>query len=682
MKLDDRLRLFLLSFLLLFVELVLIRWTAAYVLYLSYFTNFVLLGSFLGIGLGFLRPREHWFRISPLLLAALVALVYFFPTRLSHAAGKGVIYFGAHAGGAPIWLALPLIFAVATLSLMTIASRAATVFGRLAPLTAYRYDILGSIAGVGSFALMSLAGATPIVWGAVIAALFLVLYGPSVRWLQLAGLAVLLVPLALSSFQSNLIWSPYYAIKTVKDPKHHSIRILVNGIPHQSIEPIKQRLTHAPYYLRPYLRLRERPSDVLVVGAGNGADVAVALRHGARHVDAVEIDPKLLHLGQTLHPNHPYQDPRVTTHVDDGRAFLGRTSKHYDLIVFALPDSLTLIAGQSSLRLESYLFTLEAFRSARAHLKEHGAFAMYNFYRQQWLVDRFAGSLDKAFGHPPCVDELHESAQLGPMANLTVGKTASAVRCAHVWKPHGDVPAPATDDHPFPYLKTASLPGFYLLTLALILAVSFGSVRAAAGRIAPMRTYLDLFFMGAAFLLLETKSVVQFALLFGTTWFVNALVFTGVLAVLLAIETAARIGTRRLPVLYALLFAALAVAWAVPPDDLLGLSIPARLAAAFALSFTPIFLANLIFAQRFKDSASSTTAFGANLIGAMVGGLLEYSSLVLGYRSLLIVIAGLYACALFAGRRYLGTRAEAPERTTPRPRPSSSPAAPRAGSAR
>ena len=106
----------------------------------------------------------------------------------------------------------------------------------------------------------------------------------------------------------------------------------------------------------------------------------------------------------------------------------------------------------------------------------------------------------------------------------------------------------------------------------------------AAGRIGPMRSYFDLFFMGAAFLLLETKSVVQFALLFGTTWIVNALVFVGVLlAVLLAIETASRMRVRRLSLLYALLFAALAVAWAVPPGNLLGLGIPTRLAAAFAL---------------------------------------------------------------------------------------------------
>ena len=50
-----RLRLFLASFLMLFLELSLIRWTGAEIVHLSYFSNFVLLGSFLGIGLGFLR---------------------------------------------------------------------------------------------------------------------------------------------------------------------------------------------------------------------------------------------------------------------------------------------------------------------------------------------------------------------------------------------------------------------------------------------------------------------------------------------------------------------------------------------------------------------------------------------------------------------------------------------------
>src|SRR6202035_6095404 len=101
----------------------------------------------------------------------------------------------------------------------------------------------------------------------------------------------------------------------------------------------------------------------------------------------------------------------------------------------------------------------------------------------------------------------------------------------------------------------------------LILLASFVLVRAAAGPLGQMQSYLDLAFMGAAFLLLETKSIVQFALLFGTTWFVNALVFAAVLvAVYLAVETARWV---RLPppvVLYAALLCALAVAWIVPQE--------------------------------------------------------------------------------------------------------------------
>jgi hypothetical protein len=95
------------------------------------------------------------------------------------------------------------------------------------------------------------------------------------------------------------------------------------------------------------------------------------------------------------------------------------------------------------------------------------------------------------------------------------------------------------------------------------------------------------------------------------------------------------------------------VAWAVPSATLLGLSFWPRFAAATALAFAPVFLANLVFAERFKDAGSSTVAFGANLLGAMVGGVLEYASLVVGYRALLLGVAGLYLLALITGRRHL-----------------------------
>jgi hypothetical protein len=173
-----------------------------------------------------------------------------------------------------------------------------------------------------------------------------------------------------------------------------------------------------------------------------------------------------------------------------------------------------------------------------------------------------------------------------------------------------------------------------------------------------MRRYLDLFFMGAAFLLLETKSVVQFALLFGTTWFVNALVFTGVLvAVLVAIEVARRVTLPNPAYLYVALLLAVAVAWLVPVHSLLALDVVPRFVAATLLAFTPIFIANLVFAERFRNVEESNIAFGANLLGAMVGGVLEYVALVTGYQALLLLVAVLYGAAFLTGPLWARRRA-------------------------
>ena len=162
----------------------------------------------------------------------------------------------------------------------------------------------------------------------------------------------------------------------------------------------------------------------------------------------MEIDPRLLDLGRELHPDRPYDDPRVDAHVNDGRAFLEQTDARYDLIIFALPDSLTLVAGQSSIRLESYLFTLEAIQSARDHLAPDGAFTMYNFYRERWLVDRYAGTLKAAFGSTPCLDDVGS----GQLAALTVTVAPKDLACSTPWAAAGEVPPPPpmiTPSHTF-----------------------------------------------------------------------------------------------------------------------------------------------------------------------------------------------------------------------------------------
>jgi hypothetical protein len=318
------------------------------------------------------------------------------------------------------------------------------------------------------------------------------------------------------------------------------------------------------------------------------------------------------------------------------------------MILFALPDSLTLVSGQSSVRLESYLFTAEAVEAAADRLAPDGVFVMYNFYRERWLADRLAGTLGTVLGNPPCFDlGTDEGADIGRLSLFVGSRDPSALRCEQRWDP-GDraVVAPATDDHPFVYLRERAIPSRYALAVGLIIAASVVAIRAFGSKIRPMRGYADLFFMGAAFLLLETKNVVQFALLFGTTWFVNALVFFGILvSVYVAIEVERRVRIGRPRLLFGLLFGGLIVAGIVTPSWLLSLPPVAKFIAATALAFLPIFVANLIFAERFRDTRDPTAAFGANLLGAMFGGTLEYLALITGYRGLLLVAGLLYLAA-------------------------------------
>jgi hypothetical protein len=278
---------------------------------------------------------------------------------------------------------------------------------------------------------------------------------------------------------------------------------------------------------------------------------------------------------------------------------------------------------------------------------------MYNYYAP-FVLGRYATTIEDAFGQVPCA-QLGGVLQGRQMAVLTVRPAGPVPDCASLW--HGTRVAPATDNRPFPYLAGPSIPSSYLWMLGAILLASLLLVRLGGGPLTRMRSYLDLAFMGAAFLLLETKSIVQFALLFGTTWFVNALVFAAVLvAVYLAVETARWVRLPPSPVLYGALLCALAVAWIVPQETLLGLPVIPRFLAASALAFAPVYLANLVFAQRFSGVETAATAFAANLLGAMVGGTLEYLSLITGYQFLLIVTAVLYGLAFITGRGRLARR--------------------------
>ncbi len=674
-------RLLLTSATLLFVELLLIRWIPANVRYVGFFSNFLLMASFLGIGLGILLGRRGLrLPLSPFppLLLATVLLVYGAQLNVQ-ARDPNEILFGLEAStSADVnFVVLPLLIVLVTALMAALAMPLGPLLRAMPPLRAYAVDICGSMLGIAGFAILAYLGTGPTAWFLVTGALLLLLAlgaGPT-PWSVVGGVAMLLViggSVAVAD-ASRDVWSPYYRISAYgPDLRRASTdpadglppRVLsVDGIPHQAIDD-SERAALNDLHRQTYAWFPDRTFErVLIIGAGTGSDTALALAEGATHVDAVEIDPKLAQIGRDFHPEGVYRDRRVTVHVNDGRAFLNRSQDDYDLVVYASTDSLTLVSSTAGVRLESFLFTEESMRAARDHLAPDGVFVMYNVYREPWLIAKLDAMLADAFGGDRLVRLVGRAEAI-----LAAGPAVDAL---HGGPPPGDVvdavpevgqplPRPATDDWPFLYLRTATVAPYYLAALGFILLFALAAVLGAARATAtPVRRFSPHFFvLGIAFLLLETKSLVSFSLLFGTTWLVNALAFFAILAsVLAAILVNARVRPRSPVPLYAALFVAIAVAWLVPADALLIDPPELRYALAAGIAFAPVFFANLVFTHSFRDTASADMAFASNLLGAMVGGALEYVALVTGFRALLLVVAALYVVAFVARRvRFLADR--------------------------
>jgi SAM-dependent methyltransferase len=657
------LRIFLSSFLVLFLEVALIRWLPAQIRLLSYFSNFILLAAFLGIGIGALlgRSRRSLFGWYPLLQLAVVAVVYFFRLEV-HITAPGSIYFTSGTSDAvtsvETTLLLPVLFMGVAALFAALAQRMAKEMTELPPLRAYTINLAGSLAGVAAFALASWFEAKPSTWFILaFAATAPLLRGGRWRTATLGAVVCLVASVGLvADMERGTIWSPYYKI-TLKQQGRETV-VEVNNIWHQSMAPVDSK---EYFYQWPYMVFGDTFKDVLILGAGSGTDVAAALKHGVASVDAVEIDPAILRLGTALHPDHPYADPRVQKKADDARHFLRTTPKKYDLVVFALIDSLTLQSAFSGVRLESYMFTEQSFRAVRDVLKPDGVLVVYNYFREPWLVDRLANTAAVAFGTEPMVYVHPAKDQLGVIVVGPRLKTLAAypVPPSEVTAYNQGAPlappvkhvrdasiVPATDDWPFLYMRQPNLPSHYLSVLAIVLLVSvvavFGVVRGAV-----RKWSWEFFFLGAGFMLLETKSIIQFALLWGSTWVVASLTIAAVLLMaLLANWTVAHVEVRRPRLVGVVLLVLLAVNYAVPVGTI---AIENRLVESVVYSllvFSPIFCAGLLFGSSIKRSGDVTVDYGANLLGAMVGGVAEYLSLLMGFQFLLILVAMFYVAAL------------------------------------
>jgi hypothetical protein len=211
---------------------------------------------------------------------------------------------------------------------------------------------------------------------------------------------------------------------------------------------------------------------------------------------------------------------------------------------------------------------------------------------------------------------------------------------------------PSTDDWPFLFLRDRGFSWTYGIGILFTLFLGYKLVNGCFGSFAANRTGMTMFLLGAAFMLIETKSVTQLGLLLGTTWLVNSAVITSVLImILIANLVQLKFKFKRLDVLFMLLFATLLLSYIFPLSLLNSLSISVAPIIGSVVLSLPLLFAAMIFAIVFADVENPEKALGMNLLGTLVGGTLEYSSMAFGISAMNLIALLLYLRAYFLVRK-------------------------------
>jgi hypothetical protein len=679
------LELFCLSFLALFLELMVIRWSPAVVRLIAYYANLILISSFLGLGIGAIvgTKRKPLFKWMPILLVMnVVGLLIAHSITLPSSASEHRFY--TPAPQLTRYVSLVGIFVINAMLFVPLGQRIGALFESLPPLLAYSWDLGGSLAGTLCFGFFSLKYFSPTL-GFGFVALAIVLLLPKAERLRATPILLMSLAPVYFSVSPNAIWSPYYyilvvlqgdthgntpvrepqpGVRTMQDPPIYDVRVnhyflQSDGTfdpnrysPERRTAILGSRQQYdLPYALAPSHR------RVLMLGAGGGTDTQIAVLNGAEQVDAVEIDPMLVKLSNRFNASGIYENPKVHVHVEDARAFLRRSSGGYDMVVFGFLDSQTLFSSMSNLRLDGYIYTVQSMQSAFRLLNDNGVLSLSFMAGHDWLARKLVRMVTLATNQTPVLYENQGQVVIcafrgqHPDPPPQFGRFVRTVFRDDV----SDAVAP-TDDWPFLYLSHKTIPADYLIVIGILLAIAIPVVFMLRGRGFGMNDGHFLF-LGLGFLLLETKSISDCSLYFGTTWFVTLVVVTGVLLmVLLANLIAMRMSRFRIW-LYAPLLATLLLLYLVKRDSVLALNFDERLLWSLFVVPLPIFFAGLIFSTTFRQASNPSSFFGANLIGAMIGGFSEYLSMIIGNQNLMFLVIGAYLVSLALQVQLLNKRA-------------------------
>jgi hypothetical protein len=662
--------LFLVSFIGLFVEIMLIRYSGSQIRIFSFYKNVPLIAAYLGLGLGCWlgggRARH-----------ALGFLLWLVPLALFLSMGSIAIrdYLGllAAAGssehilgdavvktpGGPAVLMSQLYMALfcvgvlvaITLIFLLIGRLLGEAFEHLPRLQAYTTNILGSLAGILAFLLLSYLETPPWVWFPV--GLVALLWWLDTKRQRITGIVLIAIAtLSVAPDVGDTVWSRYqklvgHHIETWpigSDSGSNAYLVDISDVFYQVAVDLRPesvaRMGTNPFpHYDDAMTVLPPKARVLIVGAGTGNDAA-ALRAGAARVDAVDIDPAIVVMGRRHHPEQPYRDLRVHLIIDDARsAFRHMPKESFDAVVFGLLDSHTQL-GMSSVRLDNYVFTLESLETARTLLKPGGHIILTAATFRPWFGQRFHQMLTAISDTPVVVSR----------NGIWSTYVCSVTRPSQ--PPSQEVPDAVraqlpSDDWPFLYLPSKSIPRAYVIAVVLMAAASVMVLRSRGLRAGNFDAFHGhMFFLGAAFLLMEVYAINRLALLFGTTWLVSAVTIGLVLIlIVLANFTVMLLPFVSQKVAYPGLILALLASYALDPSHVVGAASGTSILYGLLL-LLPVYFAGIVFARSFRMAKRAGPAIGANMFGAVLGGWVEYSSMAVGFRALALLALSFYVLSL------------------------------------
>ncbi len=692
---------FIISILGLFLETLFIRWIGTEIRIFAYLQNTILVVCFLGLGIGMFtasKPIEIKQSLIPMTIFLFLMAIPTTRTALGSISemlstlGDLVIWASRDVSDTNKKAILILVGLAVTYGVLVLIVDTFVPLGRLLgrlmninpnPIWAYSVNIFGSILGTWSFVFLSFFYQPPFIWFLIAVGFLaiLVLWSNRDKKINFALLGLIIL---LSWFASQVpgalkvIWSPYQKLVVQKSPAVESGKYVVevNNSNYQDIMDLSNQYISAnPGIFSSELRglsqydipllLHPDPEAFLVVGSGTGNDVAGALRHDISSITAVEIDPAIITIGQELHPENPYLSPKVQIVNDDARSFFATTNQKYDIISFGLLDSHTT-TSMTNARLDHYVYTKESILQAKSKLKEGGILTLTFFAQRLFIVDRMQSVLEEVFHQPPLIFMVDQGPYgrggvmfvTGDLKNVQKqldGNSRLAVYIKHQQEIHPfeltHKTKVITDDWPYLYLESSKIPLLYYLLIGLVIllfARSYRKWQASRDSSPTSRAFWHFAFLGAAFLLLEVQNISKASVALGNTWEVNAVIISSILGTaLLANLVAYKFPNLPVTLVYFLLIGTSLGLYFVDLATFGFLPYVIKALVVGTLTSLPMLFSGIVFVRSFAIAKDKSNALGANLIGALVGALLQSITFITGIKALLLVVAGFYLLSLF-----------------------------------